>query len=469
MPVKFPNIDVAVIATLDEAKEIIRQQQNSFEQLFQLYEKQQEKISLLEKEIARLKKQPKKPQFVSSQQSSTTPTQLLKEKGKHWHKSARTKLEIDQDIQLPEIEMCLCGSIDFRTIKTTKKVVQGLVIKRNNTAYHGKKKECTACGKIYTTETPKDVKGLSFDSEIQSLTSFLKFACRFTHPLLHRFLTGFGVQISYGQLTEILQRNSQKLHLAYTHLRTTGLYKSTYLQSDATGAKRKQKASQQIEQQFLHIVGNQQLSLFKITKKYNSKITTMLLGKHGRKKIYLSDDASPNGKKLQIVRKQLCWIHEIRHYLKFTPRFNRHKVQLQLVTTQWREFYHEAKNYTHNPTQKAKDTIRNLFDKITTQVTEYEQLDNQLALTKKKRKKLLLFLTYPIVPIQNNQAERDVRDFVIMRKISGETKSLAGDRSIERHLSIIQTARKQGLNVYETLHGLLTETLPLSVLTANII
>ena len=72
------------------------------------------------------------------------------------------------------------------------------------------------------------------------------------------------------------------------------------------------------------------------------------------------------------------------------------------------------------------------------------------------------------VPIQNNQAERDLREFVILRKISGETKSLAGDRSIERHLSIIQTARKQGLNVFETLHGLLTNTLPLSVLTANI-
>ncbi|HEY4964371.1 MAG TPA: transposase [Candidatus Saccharimonadales bacterium] len=465
---KLPEIDADAIGSLDEAKQVIKQILNSFALVLKELDAIKKENTLLKEEVARLKKQPKKPQFGSSQQSSTTPTQLLKEKGKHWHKSARTTIEIDQDIQLPEIEMCLCGATDFRTIKTTKKVVQGLVIKRNNTAYHGKKKACTACGEIYVTEVPKDVKGLSFDSEIQSLTSFLKFACRFTHPLLHRFLTGFGVQISYGQVTEILQRNSQKLHLAYTHLRTTGLYKSTYLQSDATGAKRKQKSSQQIEQQFLHIVGNQQLSLFKITKKYNSKITTMLLGKHGRKKIYLSDDASPNGNKLQIIRKQLCWIHEIRHYLKFTPRFKLQREQLKTVTAQWREFYHEAKAYGQQPTQAKKDTIRNLFDKITTQVTGYEQLDTQLALTKKKRKKLLLFLTYPIVPIQNNQAERDVRDFVIMRKISGETKSLKGDRSIERHLSIIQTARKQGLNVYETLHGLLTETLSLSVLTANI-
>jgi len=105
---------------------------------------------------------------------------------------------------------------------------------------------------------------------------------------------------------------------------------------------------------------------------------------------------------------------------------------------------------------------------MTTTTTGYEPVDTQLALTRKKRRRLLLFLDYPFVPIQNNQAERDLREFVILRKISGETKSLAGDRSIERHLSIIQTARKQGLNVFETLHGLLTNTLPLSVLTANI-
>ena len=120
----------------------------------------------------------------------------------------------------------------------------------------------------------------------QTLVSFLKVACRFTTPLLHQLFTGFGMQISYGELTTILQRNSQKLHRAYLRLKTTGLHKSAYLQADATGAKRKQHASRQIAPQFLHVLGNKSLGLFKITKTYNSAIATMLLGKHGRKKIY---------------------------------------------------------------------------------------------------------------------------------------------------------------------------------------
>lgn len=465
MPINLPEVDDEAIGSLEEAKEIIRKQRNSFEQLFQLYEKQQEKIILLEKEIAQLKKQPKKPQF--PQTSYATPKQTHK-KEKQWKKSKRGNIEIDTHKQLPEVEQCSCGSTTFTTVTTTTKVVQGLAIKRNNTAYHGRRKQCRSCGKIYVTEIPKAVQGVSFDDTTQSLVSFLKFNCRFTQPLLYRFFHEFGVRISYGELSHILMRNSQKLHEGYLQLRKTGIYKSRYLQSDATGAKRKQKASSHIEQQFLHIVGNQTLSLFKITKKYNSTITTMLLGKHGRKKIYLSDDASPNGNKLQVVRKQLCLVHETRHYRKLSPRYKIHRKKQQEILMKWQQFYHLAKEYGHDPTQEKKDIIRNLFDHITTQTTGYEPLDSQLALTRKKRKKVLLFLDYPIIPIHNNQAERDLREFVIMRKISGETKSQQGDRSIERHLSIIQTARKQGLPVFATLHGLLANTLPLSVLTANI-
>lgn len=467
MSVKLPEIDIAAIASLDEAKQVIVKQLLTInEQQAEYIKILEKKIALLEKEIAQLKKQPKKPQFSTA--SYATPKQT-QEKGKQqWKKSKRGNIEIDNHMQLPEVEQCSCGSTTFTTVSTTTKVIQGLTIKRNNTAYHGNRKTCRACGRIYVTEIPQAVQGVSFDATTQSLVSFLKFNCRFTLPLLYRFFHEFDVHISYGELSHILMRNSKKLHEGYLQLRRTGLYKSRYLQSDATGTKRKQQASQQIAQQFLHIVGNQKLSLFKITKKYNSTITNRLLGKHGRKKIYLSDDAGPNGNKLRIVRKQLCLVHEIRHYRKLSPRYKMHRTKQQEVVTQWQQFYHLAKEYGHDPTQEKKDTIRNLFDHITTQTTGYEPLDSQLALTRKKRKKVLLFLDYPIVPIHNNQAERDLREFVIMRKISGETKSQKGDRSIERHLSVIQTAKKQGLPVFATLHGLLTNTLPLSALTANI-
>lgn len=469
MPVNLPDIDVDAISSINEAKQALRQILNFCETLLKERDQFLKEIELLKQEIARLKQQPKAPQFTAPENSSFSASKLLK-KDKLWHKSSKKGLiEVDQDVQLPEVDRCTCGSVDFTTIQTTEKIVQGMIIRRNNTAYHGKRKQCKSCGKVFTARIPEDVKGLSFDGNIQSIASFLKFACRFTHPLLHSFFTGFGVQISYGQITEMLQRNSKKLHPAYSHLKHAGIKQGSYLHSDATGTKRKQPATQKITNQHLHFLGNKFLSLFKITMNYNSTVLNQFLGKEGRRKLYISDDGSPNGSRLKVKRKQLCWIHEDRHYLKLSPRLNTYREKLQTVINQLLEFYHLAKEYGENPTPERKKKLKEMFNTITRQKTGYEALDHQLTLTNRKRNRLLLFLDYPFLPIQNNQAEQDIREFVVMRKISGETKSQNGDRSIERHLSIIQTARKQGLNVYETLHGLLTGILSPAVLTAKFV
>ena len=342
-----------------------------------------------------------------------------------------------------------------------------MMIKRNNVAYHAKTKQCDNCGRISKASFPKDTKGVSFDSTIQTLVSYMKFDGRFTHPLLYRFFTGFGIRISYGEITTIMQRNSDKLAPSLKHLRTTGITLSRYLQSDATGSKRKHKRTGKIVSGHLHILGNSLLSIFKITRRYNAQVMNKLLGSNGRKKPFVSDDGSPNGECLACKDKQLCWVHEIRHYKKLFPFFNNHQKLQKKILGQWRKFYHVAKSYSPDPTVKKREDIESMFARITSQKTGYDLLDKQLRLTRKKEDRLLLFLKYPFLPIQNNQCEQDLREFVIIRKISGETKSTAGDRSIERHLSVIQTAKKQGLDVFQTLHGLLTGELSPAILTAK--
>jgi transposase len=421
-------------------------------------------------EIARLKGQPKKPHF-SSKKSSQSVSAFLREKPdskKNWHKSVKKgTLPIDEHVTLAGENVCECGSHDFQTIRTKTKVVQGMIIRRNTIAYHAKTKQCNNCGKISNASFPTGTKGLSFDSTIQTLVSYMKFDGRFTHPLLHRFFTGFGIRISYGEITTIMQRNSEKLRPSLQHLRTTGIKLSRYLQSDATGSKRKHKGTGKIFNQHLHILGNSLLSIFKITRRYNAQVMNDLLGSNGRKKPFVSDDGSPNGECLKCNDKQVCWVHEIRHYKKLFPFFNSHQKLQKKILGQWRKFYHVAKSYGHDPTKKKRAEIEAMFAKITTQKTGYDLLDKQLSLTGKKKDRLLLFLTYPFLPIQNNQCEQDLREFVIIRKISGETKSDAGDRSIERHLSVIQTAKKQGLDVFQTLHGLLIGKLSPEILTAK--
>ncbi|MGI8419850.1 MAG: IS66 family transposase [Candidatus Levyibacteriota bacterium] len=460
---KLPEIDITTISD--------PQVRNAIEKIMQAYILLQEENSKLKAEIARLKGQPRKPQFnTSDNQQSHGVTNLLKEKGT-WHKSSKGKLPIDREEQLAEVDQCECGSRQFRSLRTTTKVVQGILFQRNNVAYRGRHKECINCGRKYKSILPEELKGISFDPNLKSLLSYLKFACRMTYPLLSRMLTGIGIQMSNGEINKILLGNGDHLKPTQEHLRTVGFAKSTYLQSDASGAKRKEKRTGKISNQYIQVISNKFLSVFSITKHYNAKSLNRLLGREGRKKPFVSDDGSPNGECLKCKNKQLCWVHEIRHYQKQFPFFNAHQELQGQILTQWQNFYHLAKHYGESPPgkmQEKKEEIQNLFDQITSQITGYDLLDKQLRLTKKKKERLLLFLDHPELPIHNNQCEQDIRQFVIIRKISGETKSVRGDRSIERHLSVIQTAQKQGRDVFQTLNGLLTGQLSPAILTANV-
>lgn len=439
---------------------------NAIETLLQLLIKQQEKIEQLQAEIARLKGQPKKPRFVSSTHQFSVSNLLST--GKKWRKGVKKgTLTVDRHVDLPEEEACTCGNHEFKTVRTTTKIVQGILFERNNVAYHGRIKQCVTCGKTYKSRLPEDLKGVSFDPNLRSLMSYLKFGCRMTQPLIYRLLAGFGIAMSTGEINHILLANSAKLQKAHQHLKTVGFRKSSHLQSDATGAKRKEKANN-IKNQYVQVISNQFVSVFSITRHYNILTLNRLLGMFGRKKPFVSDDGSPNGDGLHVKHKQLCWAHEIRHYKKLFPFFNPHQKLQEHILREWREFYHLAKHYKDDPVEERRQELEQMFDKITSQVTGYDLLDKQLRLTRKKRNRLLLFLDYPDIPIHNNQCEQDLREFVIQRKISHETKSVQGDRSIARHLSVIQTAQKQGLDVFKTLHGLLTGQLSPAILTASI-
>lgn len=462
---KLPAIDLEKITTLSQAN-------NAIEQLLQTQIVLLEKIQQLREELNHLKGQPKKPSFASANQSrSTSVTSLLKE-NRSWHKSSKEgKILIDRREQLSEIDACSCGSTSFTTIRTTKKIVQGIIFQRDNVLHSGRVKQCNNCGKHYRSILPSYLRGVSFSPSLSSFLSFWHYGCRVTLPLLLRTMTGIGIQISSGQVSNLLLKNGDNLSETDQHLRTVGMAKSPHLQSDATGSKRKEKHTGIMRNQYVQIISNKLLSIFSITKYYNAKTLNRLLGRNGRKKLFVSDDGSPNGESLKCKDKQLCWVHEIRHYKKLFPFFNLHQQLQQKILTQWQQFYHMSKHYKEVPPEKMKkkkEQIQQLFDRITSQITRYDLLDKQLRLTRKKKDRLLLFLDHPELPIHNNQCEQDLRSFVIIRRISGGTKSYRGDKSLARHLSVIQTAQKQGLDVYKTLHGLLTGAFTPAVLTANI-
>ncbi len=70
----------------------------------------------------------------------------------------------------------------------------------------------------------------------------------------------------------------------------------------------------------------------------------------------------------------------------------------------------------------------------------------------RNKAELLLVLEHPNTPLQNNLSERDIRDYVKKRKISGSTRSDEGRRCRDTFASLKKTCRKHGLSFWEYLN-----------------
>jgi hypothetical protein len=68
---------------------------------------------------------------------------------------------------------------------------------------------------------------------------------------------------------------------------------------------------------------------------------------------------------------------------------------------------------------------------------------------------ILRFLEVPLLPPTNNEAEREIRPAVVVRKISAGNRTLAGAEVHERLASITRTAQRNGVRLTEVLPELL--------------
>jgi hypothetical protein len=64
---------------------------------------------------------------------------------------------------------------------------------------------------------------------------------------------------------------------------------------------------------------------------------------------------------------------------------------------------------------------------------------------------LLLVLKYPFLPLHNNDCERDIREYVKRRKISGSTRSTEGRQARDTFTSLKKTCMKLGVSFWDYL------------------
>lgn len=164
-------------------------------------------------------------------------------------------------------------------------------------------------------------------------------------------------------------------------------------------------------------------------------------------KILLADDA-PQFKLITWLL-ALCWIHDGRHYKKLNPIVPPHQKKLKSFLKKYWNYYHKLLKYKENPTNKTVKGLLAEFDVLFSTKTGYDDLDERIKKTKRKKENLLLVLKYPELPLHNNESELSARVQVRKRDVSLHTINDDGTKANDTFLTIVQTCKKLKINFYE--------------------
>ena len=127
------------------------------------------------------------------------------------------------------------------------------------------------------------------------------------------------------------------------------------------------------------------------------------------------------------------------------------------VLEEFWNFYRTLLAFQQEPEKFNIEDLRAQFDKIFTQKTEYPALDKILQSIFDNKEKLLVVLKFPQVPLNNNPAELGARVQVRKRDVSLHTMSSEGTKSVDTMMTIIQTAKKLGVNPIKYIHDRLAD------------
>jgi hypothetical protein len=160
----------------------------------------------------------------------------------------------------------------------------------------------------------------------------------------------------------------------------------------------------------------------------------------------------------------LCWVHDGRHYKKLTPGLKIHQKKVDTFLTKYWEYYHQLLSYKSNPSPLKARQLRQEFITLFSKKTGYVALDDRINKTYGKIEELLLVLKYPWIPLHNNQSELAARVMTRIEDVSLHSVTKEGLRARDTFASIIDTARKLGVNAFDYIYDKVSKTFEMKTL-----
>ncbi len=208
------------------------------QKLYKLVLSQSEEIEVLKAELRELKKLPAKP--VPSKLDDEPDNEPKKTKDKD--RKGSSKRSKTKDLPIHEEKIIKLESPDetWKFLGHTEYVVQGIIIRNHNVCY---KREIwqTPDGKQIIAPLPVAVHGTHFSPELRSFILYQYNHSIVTQPLLLEQLRDLGIDISAGQLSNILTEKKDIFHQEVADILSVGLDLSPEIRTDDTPSHHKGK------------------------------------------------------------------------------------------------------------------------------------------------------------------------------------------------------------------------------------
>ena len=259
--------------------------------------------------------------------------------------------------------------------------------------------------------------------------------------LLHEL---FGISVSTGAISAMEKRASFALAEAHEEAEREVQYAGVK-HTDATTWLRSGKSAS------LWVLATTAATVYKIFDDGRRDTIRPLFGPaHG---ILISDRATVFSFWAMTLR-QVCHAHLLRKFVGFSERDGPdgaiERELLDCVTLIF-EYWHGYKDgqLTREELQFFMQPLQRQFEQLLQRGNKCGEggISGACADILEHREALWTFVTHQGVEPTNNHAELELRDFVLWRKRSFGTRSERGDRFAERIMTVVRTARKQGLDV----------------------
>jgi hypothetical protein len=437
----------------DETKALIRTLLNLLERVLKENAELREENQQLKDTIRRLTGGSRRPRILPNTKATTDKKndRWIEAPKKEWEKESKLQhITINRTERIPVDKKKLPNDAVSKGYRSL--TVQDLKFETDNIRflierYYSPSPKTTFEGKL-----PEWVDG-GFGPNVKSFIMTMHFTGRVTEWKIAMLLNEMGIVISEGEVSNIITKSGQKeFRKERDDIFEAGMKSTNYLHTDDTGARHKGETNH------VMVVCTALFAVFFINRYKNSETVRKVFGlEPGEllKKILMSD----NARQFWFIAyiQILCWVHEIRHYKNLEPWLKCNREALGKFRIELRGFWHLLKNYKSSPSREGKRHILREFNRIFAIITGYDDLDKRIKSTFSEKDKLLVVLNHPEIPLDNNEAERDMREIVIKRLISHGTRSDEGKAAWENMMTIMNTCRKNGVSFYHYVRDILSK------------